>query len=83
MIYKMVSFCSTAVTIAGVFFIFFPSEVRQGRDPEGAKKCLAAIQECARTREGNLLALAVEAARARSKIIFVVDLSLAPSAAAS
>lgn len=41
-------------------------QVRQSRDPEVAKKCLAAIEECARTREGNLLALAVEAARARS-----------------
>lgn len=40
-------------------------QVRQNRDPEAAKKCLAAIAECARTREGNLLALAVEAARAR------------------
>lgn len=41
------------------------SQVRQSRDPEAAKRCLAAIEECARTREGNLLGLAVEAARAR------------------
>lgn len=41
------------------------SQVRQSRDPDAAKRCLAAIEECARTREGNLLGLAVEAARAR------------------
>lgn len=40
-------------------------QVRQNRDPDAANKCLAAIEECARTKEGNLLALAVEAARAR------------------
>lgn len=42
-------------------------QVRESRDPEAARSCLAAIEECARTREGNLLALAVEAARARSE----------------
>ncbi|XP_029281644.1 methylmalonyl-CoA mutase, mitochondrial isoform X2 [Cottoperca gobio] len=40
-------------------------KVRESRDPEAANKCLAAIEDCARTEEGNLLALAVEAARAR------------------
>ncbi|XP_005725125.1 methylmalonyl-CoA mutase, mitochondrial [Pundamilia nyererei] len=42
--------------------------VRESRDPEKAKTCLAAIEECARTREGNLLALAVEASRARCSV---------------
>lgn len=41
-------------------------QVRESRDPQAAKQCLAAIEECARTRDGNLLALAVDAARARS-----------------
>uniref|UniRef100_A0AAQ4PN62 Methylmalonyl-CoA mutase, mitochondrial n=1 Tax=Gasterosteus aculeatus aculeatus TaxID=481459 RepID=A0AAQ4PN62_GASAC len=40
-------------------------KVRASRNPEAANKCLAAIEACARTGEGNLLALAVEAARAR------------------
>lgn len=44
-------------------------QVRESRDAEAARSCLAAIEECARTREGNLLALAVEAARARFEFI--------------
>ncbi|CAM9322456.1 unnamed protein product [Lampetra planeri] len=48
-------------------------QVRESRDPEVAKKCLAAIEECARTREGNLLALAVEAARARCSVGEITD----------
>ncbi|TNM95151.1 hypothetical protein fugu_017910 [Takifugu bimaculatus] len=48
-------------------------KVRQSRDPEAAKKCLEAIEECARTREGNLLALAVEAARARCSVGEITD----------
>ncbi|XP_047429894.1 methylmalonyl-CoA mutase, mitochondrial [Mugil cephalus] len=48
-------------------------EVRATRDPEVAKKCLAAIEECSRTREGNLLALAVEAARARCSVGEITD----------
>lgn len=40
-------------------------KVKQSRDGEAAKRCLAAIQQCAQTRHGNLLELAVEAARAR------------------
>uniref|UniRef100_A0AAY4BJQ9 Methylmalonyl-CoA mutase, mitochondrial n=1 Tax=Denticeps clupeoides TaxID=299321 RepID=A0AAY4BJQ9_9TELE len=43
------------------------------RDPELAKRCLTAIEECARTREGNLLALAVEAARARCSVGEITD----------
>uniref|UniRef100_A0A7N9B1S9 Methylmalonyl-CoA mutase, mitochondrial n=1 Tax=Mastacembelus armatus TaxID=205130 RepID=A0A7N9B1S9_9TELE len=45
----------------------------KSRDPEAAKKCLAAIEECARTREGNLLGLAVEAARARCSVGEITD----------
>lgn len=40
-------------------------QVRETRDPEAVKRCLRDIEECSRSREGNLLALAVEAARAR------------------
>uniref|UniRef100_A0A3Q3LN69 Methylmalonyl-CoA mutase, mitochondrial n=1 Tax=Mastacembelus armatus TaxID=205130 RepID=A0A3Q3LN69_9TELE len=49
------------------------TKVRESRDPEAAKKCLAAIEECARTREGNLLGLAVEAARARCSVGEITD----------
>ncbi|XP_060947368.1 methylmalonyl-CoA mutase, mitochondrial [Limanda limanda] len=48
-------------------------KVRETRDPEVAMKCLAAIEECARTREDNLLALAVEAARARCSVGEITD----------
>ncbi|XP_032399030.1 methylmalonyl-CoA mutase, mitochondrial isoform X1 [Etheostoma spectabile] len=48
-------------------------KVRESRDPEAAKKCLAAIEECARTGDGNLLALAVEAARARCSVGEITD----------
>uniref|UniRef100_A0A8D3BXQ5 Methylmalonyl-CoA mutase, mitochondrial n=1 Tax=Scophthalmus maximus TaxID=52904 RepID=A0A8D3BXQ5_SCOMX len=48
-------------------------KVRESRDPEAAKNCLEAIEECARTREGNLLALAVEAARARCSVGEITD----------
>lgn len=48
-------------------------KVRESRDPEKAKTCLAAIEECARTKEGNLLALAVEAARARCSVGEITD----------
>ncbi|XP_035278466.1 methylmalonyl-CoA mutase, mitochondrial [Anguilla anguilla] len=47
--------------------------VRETRDSEAAKKCLSAIEECARTRHGNLLALAVEAARARCSVGEITD----------
>ncbi len=43
----------------------FSLQVRESRDAEVAKRCLVAIEQCARTRDGNLLELAVEAARAR------------------
>ncbi|XP_068198333.1 methylmalonyl-CoA mutase, mitochondrial [Antennarius striatus] len=48
-------------------------KVRQSRDDEEAKKCLAAIVECARTREGNLLDLAVKASRARCSVGEITD----------
>ncbi|TNN40524.1 Methylmalonyl-CoA mutase, mitochondrial [Liparis tanakae] len=47
--------------------------VRESRDPEAAKKCLAAIEECARSGEGNLLGLAVDAARARCSVGEITD----------
>lgn len=43
-------------------------KVRESRDPEAAKRCLTAIESCSRTRDGNLLELAVEAARARCSV---------------
>uniref|UniRef100_A0AAQ4PTP1 Methylmalonyl-CoA mutase, mitochondrial n=1 Tax=Gasterosteus aculeatus aculeatus TaxID=481459 RepID=A0AAQ4PTP1_GASAC len=48
-------------------------KVRASRNPEAANKCLAAIEACARTGEGNLLALAVEAARARCSVGEITD----------
>uniref|UniRef100_A0A8C7MBP9 Methylmalonyl-CoA mutase, mitochondrial n=1 Tax=Oncorhynchus kisutch TaxID=8019 RepID=A0A8C7MBP9_ONCKI len=48
-------------------------KVRASRDAEVAKRCLSAIEECARTREGNLLGLAVEAARARCSVGEITD----------
>uniref|UniRef100_A0A3Q3GH92 Methylmalonyl-CoA mutase, mitochondrial n=1 Tax=Labrus bergylta TaxID=56723 RepID=A0A3Q3GH92_9LABR len=45
----------------------------KSRDAEAAQKCLAAIEECSRTKEGNLLALAVEAARARCSVGEITD----------
>ena len=41
------------------------AEVKSGRDPATANACLEAIEEAAKTGEGNLLELAVNAARAR------------------
>ncbi|MBN3312084.1 MUTA protein, partial [Atractosteus spatula] len=48
-------------------------KVKSSRNQEAAEKCLAAIEECARTRDGNLLALAVEAARARCSVGEITD----------
>uniref|UniRef100_A0A671NVE3 Methylmalonyl-CoA mutase, mitochondrial n=1 Tax=Sinocyclocheilus anshuiensis TaxID=1608454 RepID=A0A671NVE3_9TELE len=45
----------------------------KSRDSEAAKRCLAAIEQCARTRDGNLLELAVEAARARCSVGEITD----------
>ncbi|KAL4630517.1 methylmalonyl-CoA mutase, mitochondrial-like [Arapaima gigas] len=43
-------------------------KVRESRDNEAAKRCLTAIEECASTGNGNLLGLAVDAARARCSV---------------
>ncbi|KAK7133906.1 hypothetical protein R3I94_015683 [Phoxinus phoxinus] len=48
-------------------------KVRESRDAEAAKRCLSAIEQCARTRDGNLLELAVEAARARCSVGEITD----------
>lgn len=48
-------------------------KVRESRDAEVAKRCLTAIEQCARTRDGNLLELAVEAARARCSVGEITD----------
>uniref|UniRef100_A0A671NRP3 Methylmalonyl-CoA mutase, mitochondrial n=1 Tax=Sinocyclocheilus anshuiensis TaxID=1608454 RepID=A0A671NRP3_9TELE len=48
-------------------------KVSSSRDSEAAKRCLAAIEQCARTRDGNLLELAVEAARARCSVGEITD----------
>lgn len=48
-------------------------KVREGRDADAAKRCLAAIEQCARTRNGNLLELAVQAARARCSVGEITD----------
>ncbi|KAK2864050.1 hypothetical protein Q7C36_003204 [Tachysurus vachellii] len=48
-------------------------KVRESRDGEVAERCLAAIKQCAQTREGNLLHLAVEAARARCSVGEITD----------
>ncbi|MBR6721110.1 MAG: methylmalonyl-CoA mutase [Alistipes sp.] len=48
-------------------------ELRANRDNEAVKKALAAITECVRTGEGNLLALAVEAAKVRASLGEISD----------
>ncbi|XP_062858309.1 methylmalonyl-CoA mutase, mitochondrial [Trichomycterus rosablanca] len=48
-------------------------KVRENRDGAVVQKCLAAIEQCARTRDGNLLQLAVEAARARCSVGEITD----------
>uniref|UniRef100_A0A8C6NKF5 Methylmalonyl-CoA mutase, mitochondrial n=1 Tax=Nothobranchius furzeri TaxID=105023 RepID=A0A8C6NKF5_NOTFU len=49
------------------------NKVKECRDAEAALKCLVDIEECARTRKGNLLALAVEAARVRCTVGEITD----------
>ncbi|WP_165021937.1 MULTISPECIES: methylmalonyl-CoA mutase [unclassified Dysgonomonas] len=48
-------------------------ELRSKRDNEAVKKALAAITECVKTKEGNLLELAVEAARVRATLGEISD----------
>ncbi|XP_038250915.1 methylmalonyl-CoA mutase, mitochondrial isoform X1 [Dermochelys coriacea] len=43
-------------------------KVKASRDEAAAQKCLTALTECAATGQGNLLALAVEAARTRCTV---------------
>jgi methylmalonyl-CoA mutase len=48
-------------------------KLKRERDPERVKACLAALTRCAESREGNLLELAVEAARARATLGEISD----------
>ena len=48
-------------------------QLRAGRDNEAVRQALEAITECARTGQGNLLALAVEAARVRATLGEISD----------
>ncbi len=49
------------------------NELRANRDEEAVKAALAAITECVKTGEGNLLALAVEAAKVRASLGEISD----------
>ena len=48
-------------------------ELRATRDNEAVKKALAAITECVKTKKGNLLELAVEAAKVRATLGEISD----------
>ncbi len=48
-------------------------ELRASRDEAAVQKALAAITECVKTKEGNLLALAVEAAKVRATLGEISD----------
>ncbi len=48
-------------------------ELRAGRDNEAVQKALDAITRCVETKEGNLLELSVEAARARATLGEISD----------
>ena len=48
-------------------------ELRATRDNEAVKKALAAITECVKTKQGNLLELAVEAAKVRATLGEISD----------
>ena len=49
------------------------NQLRSNRDNAAVKKALEAITECAKTGEGNLLALAVEAAKLRASLGEISD----------
>ncbi|MDR0823842.1 MAG: methylmalonyl-CoA mutase, partial [Prevotella sp.] len=49
------------------------NDLKAKRDNEAVKKALAAITECARTKKGNLLELAVEAAHLRATLGEISD----------
>ena len=48
-------------------------ELRANRDEAAVKQALAAITECGKTKQGNLLALAVEAAKVRATLGEISD----------
>ena len=48
-------------------------ELRASRDEAAVKKALAAITECVKTKQGNLLELAVEAAKVRASLGEISD----------
>ena len=48
-------------------------ELRASRDEDAVKKALAAITECVKTKQGNLLELAVEAAKVRASLGEISD----------
>ncbi len=48
-------------------------ELRANRDEAAVKQALAAITECVKTKQGNLLALAVEAAKVRATLGEISD----------
>nr|XP_045012820.1 methylmalonyl-CoA mutase, mitochondrial [Jaculus jaculus] len=48
-------------------------KVKSSRDQAMAERCLAAITQCAASGDGNILALAVEAARARCTVGEITD----------
>ena len=48
-------------------------QLRENRDNQKVEQCLAAITEAARTKKGNLLELAVEAAKARASLGEISD----------
>ncbi|MFA7115635.1 MAG: methylmalonyl-CoA mutase [Bacteroidales bacterium] len=49
------------------------NELRAARDNDKVKECLEAITECARTKKGNLLVFAIEAAKARATLGEISD----------
>ena len=49
------------------------NQIRSSRDEEKVNKCLEALTKCAENEEGNLLALAVEAARERASLGEISD----------
>ncbi|MBK5722244.1 methylmalonyl-CoA mutase [Dysgonomonas sp. Marseille-P4677] len=49
------------------------NDLKSKRDNEAVKKALAAITECVKTKQGNLLELAVEAARLRATLGEISD----------
>ena len=61
---------NTAVRTAQVARL---AEIRHRRDPERCRRALAALTDAAKTGRGNLLALAIEATRARATVGEISD----------